>query len=75
MKELIEYIARSLVDHPERVEVRERLDGEDLVYVVSVAEGEAGKVIGRQGRVVKAIRTLATAAAWKENRRVRIEVV
>jgi predicted RNA-binding protein YlqC (UPF0109 family) len=75
MKELIEYIARSLVDHPERVEVRERLDGEDLVYVVSVAEGEAGKVIGRQGRVVKAIRTLATAAAWKENQRVRIEVV
>jgi predicted RNA-binding protein YlqC (UPF0109 family) len=75
MKDLIEYIARSLVDHPERVEVRERLDGEDLVFVVSVAEGEAGKVIGRQGRVVKAIRTLATAAAWKENRRVRIEVV
>jgi uncharacterized protein len=75
MKDLIEYIARSLVDHPESVEVRERLDGEDLVYVISVAEGEAGKVIGRQGRVVKAIRTLAAAAAWKENRRVRIEVV
>lgn len=75
MKELVETIAKALVDEPERVEVRE-VDGEHaLVYELSVAPDDIGKVIGRQGRTIKALRTLLHAASIKTQRRTELEVV
>jgi hypothetical protein len=75
MKELVETIARSLVDEPDRVEVRE-VEGEGvLVFELSVAQGDVGKVIGRQGRTIKAMRTLLHAASIKTQRRTELEVI
>jgi predicted RNA-binding protein YlqC (UPF0109 family) len=73
--ELLEYIARLLVDTPEavRVEEEEREDG--LMLVLRVAPEDVGKVIGRQGRIVRALRTVIRAAAAHEGRRVLVEVV
>ncbi|MBA4494714.1 KH domain-containing protein [Paenactinomyces guangxiensis] len=75
MKELIELIAQSLVDHPEQVSVKERITERAVVYELSVASEDMGKVIGKQGRVAKAIRTVVNAAALKENKRVWVEIV
>jgi predicted RNA-binding protein YlqC (UPF0109 family) len=75
MKELIEFIAQSLVDHPEQVSVKERITERAVVYELSVAQEDMGKVIGKQGRVARAIRTVVGAAALKENKRVLVEIV
>jgi uncharacterized protein len=75
MKELLEWIAQSLVDHPEQVSVVEHVTERTAVYELSVAAEDMGKIIGKQGRVVKAIRAVVGAAAVKENRRVRVEIV
>ncbi|SEN14234.1 KH domain-containing protein [Lihuaxuella thermophila] len=75
MKELIEFIARSLVDHPEQVSVKERVTERAVVYELSVAQEDMGKVIGKQGRVARALRTVVGAAALKENKRVWIDIV
>lgn len=75
MKELIEFIAQSLVDHPEQVRVKERITERAVVYELSVAQEDMGKVIGKQGRVARAIRTVVGAAALKENKRVLVEIV
>jgi uncharacterized protein len=75
MKDLVEFIVRSLVDHPDRVSVRERVEGDTVIFELSVADEDKGKVIGKQGRCVKAIRTVVGAAAWKENRHVRLDVI
>lgn len=73
--ELVTYLVRSLVDQAEEVQVRE-VAGEGLVRVeIRVAEGEKGKVIGRQGRIIQAIRVLARVAGAREGRRVQVEVV
>lgn len=74
MKEMIEFIARSLVEDPERVSVREHQTGEQVVYELSVAANDVGRVIGKRGRIAKAIRTIAAAASREENKRVRVEV-
>ena len=76
MKDLIEFLARALVDDPEAVEVDsfEEDDG-TLVYEVRVAEDDVGKVIGRSGRTVNALRTVVRAAAVREGRRVLVDVV
>lgn len=75
MKALVELVARSLVDHPEAVEVRV-LDGPYTTTVeVQVSPEDVGKVIGRGGRVIKAIRTLARAAATQSGKRVTIEIL
>ena len=75
MKTFVEWVARSLVDHPDAVEVRE-VDGPSSVVVeVRVAPDDLGKVIGRGGRVIKAIRTLARAAATRSGKRVTVEIV
>jgi predicted RNA-binding protein YlqC (UPF0109 family) len=75
MVELVDYLARRLVDEPEavRVETEERDDA--LVLLLHVAPGDVGKVIGRQGRVVRALRAVVRAAAVRERRRVLLEVV
>ncbi len=75
MVELVEAIAKSLVDHPEAVEVREVEGRTASVIELRVAPEDMGKVIGKQGRIAKAIRTVVKAAAIKSNKRVAVEIV
>lgn len=75
MKDLVEYIAKALVDHPDQVTVVEIQGQSAIVLELSVAESDMGRVIGRSGRVVNSIRTLIQAAAAKEGKRVTLEVV
>ncbi|ABI68799.1 MAG: KH domain-containing protein [Syntrophomonas sp.] len=75
MKELVEYIAKSLVDNPDEVEVRESEGERSTVLELKVAADDMGKVIGKQGKIAKAIRTLTKATAAKEGKRVAVEIV
>jgi predicted RNA-binding protein YlqC (UPF0109 family) len=75
MVELVEAIARSLVDHPENVSIRTTEDASGLTIELSVDPDDMGKVIGKQGRIAKAIRTVVKAAATKENKKVTVEIV
>ena len=76
MKELVEYIAKSIVREPEEVKVTEEAADDDSVLVkLEVAAEDKGRVIGRQGRVAEAIRTLLRVVATKEGVRVRLEIV
>jgi hypothetical protein len=75
MKELIEEIARSLVDQPEEVEVREVSGEQATVLELRVAPNDLGKVIGKQGRTARAIRTLLGASGMKLNRRFTLEIL
>jgi predicted RNA-binding protein YlqC (UPF0109 family) len=73
--ELLEYLVRRLVDEPDAVRV-ETVDEEDAVVLrLHVAEGDVGKVIGRQGRIARALRTIVRASAVRERRRVVVEIV
>lgn len=75
MKQVLEIIAKSLVDYPDQVEVKE-VDGEQSVILeLKVAESDMGKVIGKQGRIAKAIRTVVRAAANRQNKRVVVEIL
>lgn len=75
MKELVEVIARALVDNPDGVVVTERQESKTTVLEVRVADGDMGKVIGKQGRIAKAIRSVVKAAATKDNKRVVVDIV
>lgn len=75
MGELVEYIAKSLVDNPDQVKVNEVEGSQSLIVELSVAPEDMGKVIGKQGRIAKAIRTVVKAAATKDNKRVIVEIV
>ena len=75
MKELLEVIAKSLVTNPDLVSVNEIIDGDNIVLELSVGEDDMGKVIGRQGRIAKAIRAVMKAAALKENKKVSVEIL
>ncbi|MEW9667608.1 KH domain-containing protein [Ammoniphilus sp. 3BR4] len=75
MKPLIEVIAKALVDHPEEVRINEVEKDRLTVYELSVHAEDMGKVIGKQGRVAKALRSVVNAAAVKENKRVTIDIV
>ncbi len=75
VKELVEHLAKALVDHPEQVEVRESEDERAIILELRVAAEDMGKVIGKQGRIAKAIRTVVNAAALKENKRILVEIV
>lgn len=72
---LIEYLARGLVDHPEEVVVEEVDEPDALVFELKVAEQDLGKVIGKQGRTAKALRTVLSAASSKSRRRVLLEIL
>lgn len=75
MKELMEYIAKALVDHPEQVKVAE-IEGEKTsVIELTVAKEDLGKVIGKQGRTARAIRTILTAASTKLKKRSVLEII
>ena len=75
MKELVEYVARGLVEHPDQVRVSEVRQGNLIIYELEVAPDDMGKVIGRQGRVINALRALVKAAAVRRGVRVNVEVV
>ena len=74
MKELVEVIAKALVDNPDEVVVTESMKGEDTLIALKVAPADMGKVIGKQGRIAKAIRSVVKAAASKEDRKVIVEI-
>ncbi len=75
LKELIEYIAKSLVDHPDRVEVKEIAGEKTLIYELRVGQGDLGKVIGKEGRTAKSIRAIISAAAMKQGKRAQLEIL
>ena len=75
LRELIDYLARGLVDHPEEVEVEAVEETDALVFERKVAEEDLGKVIGKQGRTAKALRTILSAASAKTRRRVILEIL
>ena len=75
MKELVEIIAKALVEHPDAVSVQEVEGEQSIILELKVADDEMGKVIGKQGRIAKAIRTVIKAAATKEDKRVMLEII
>lgn len=75
MKELVEVIAKALVDDPDSVAVSERQDGRTTVIEVRVADSDMGKVIGKQGRIAKSIRSVVKAAAAKEDKKVVVDII
>ena len=75
MKELVEVIAKSLVDHPEDVRVEEKQQDRQVTLELHVDEDDMGKVIGRQGRIAKALRTVVKAAATRENKKVSVDII
>lgn len=75
MVELVLAIAKSLVDHPESVEVRETEGKQGIIIELKVAPEDMGKIIGKQGRIAKALRTVVKAAATRDNRNVVVEIV
>ena len=74
MKEIVEVIAKALVDRPEAVEVIEEEQERATLLRLHVAEDDMGKVIGKQGRIAKAMRTVVKAAATRENKKVSVEI-
>ena len=75
MKELIEYIAKSIVDKPEEVKVTEETTEEGIILRLEVAPEDTGKVIGKEGRIAKAMRTLLRVAAIRKGTRATLEIV
>lgn len=75
MKELVEEIAKALVDSPEDVVVEETVEDDRIILKLTVAPDDMGKVIGKQGRIAKAIRTLLKSVSIKENKKVSLEIM
>ncbi|MEE9316429.1 MAG: KH domain-containing protein [bacterium] len=75
MKELVSYVVKQLVDNPEKVKVKEVKGEQNIILELSTAKEDIGRVIGKQGRTIKALRTLLNAASVKTGHRVTIEVI
>ena len=75
MKEIVEFIAKALVDYPEQVNVQQVQGERSIILELRVAPEDMGKVIGKQGRIAKAIRTVVNAAAVKQDKRVMVEII
>ena len=75
MKELVEVIAKALVDNPDEVTVEEKVDGKNVKIELHVASSDMGKVIGKQGRIAKAIRAVVKAASVGDNKKVNVEII
>ena len=75
MKELVEVIAKNLVDNPDEVVVTEEANGKNITIQLHVAQSDMGKVIGKQGRIAKAIRAVVKAASSNDNKRVDVEII
>ena len=74
MKELVEVIAKSLVENPDEVVVTEKEEGRNITVELHVAASDMGKVIGKQGRIAKAIRVIMRAGAARENQKIAVEI-
>ena len=75
MGEIVEFIAKALVDNPDEVSVNEVEGSQSVIIELKVAPEDMGKIIGKQGRIAKAIRTVVKAAAIKDNKRVVVEII
>ena len=75
MKDLLEFLARSLVDHPDQVNVEATELGDQVVLRLTVAKEDVGKVIGKQGRIARALRTVVKASAVKDGKQATVEIV
>jgi len=75
VKEFLEFLARSLVDHPEQVRVEETESSDGVLLRLTVAKEDVGKVIGKQGRIARALRTVVKAGAVKDGRQATVEIV
>ncbi|MDE0355210.1 MAG: KH domain-containing protein [Deltaproteobacteria bacterium] len=75
MKELVQYLARSIVNQPDEVEVTEAQNDDASVFELKVAKEDLGRIIGKQGRTAKSLRTILTAAAARVDRKVVLEIV
>ncbi len=75
MKELVEVIAKALVDNPDEVVVTEKEEGKNVTIELHVASSDMGKVIGKQGRIAKAIRAVVKAASLGDNKKVNVEII
>ena len=75
LKELIEYMARALVDQPDKVAIKEIAGEKTLIYELRVGEGDLGKIIGKEGRTAKAMRSIIAAAAMKQGKRAQLEIL
>lgn len=75
MKEMLEIMIKNLVENPEEVQITENVKGSITTFEVKVADSDMGKVIGKQGRIAKSIRTVAKAIAAKEDKKINIEFV
>jgi uncharacterized protein len=75
LKELLEFLARSLVDHPEQVRVEETETVDGVLLRLTVAKEDVGKVIGKQGRIARALRTVVKASAVRDGRQATVEIV
>ena len=75
LKDLVTYIVKALVDNQEKVEVTEIAGEKSIIYELRVGEGDLGKVIGKEGRTARAVRTIITAAAMKQGKRAVLEII
>ena len=75
MVKLVEYLAKSLVDDPAQVKITEKTLNDTVILELTVAEGDMGKVIGKQGRIAKAIRTVVKAASAKSSKKYTVEII
>lgn len=75
LKDLVAYIVKSLVDNPDKVTVNEIAGDKSIIYELRVGEGDLGKVIGKEGRTARAVRTIITAAAMKQGKRTVLEIL
>jgi predicted RNA-binding protein YlqC (UPF0109 family) len=75
MKELLTYMVKALVDNPDNVKIEEIAGEKTIIYELRVGEGDLGKVIGKEGRMAKAIRTILTAASMKKGKRAQLEII
>ena len=75
MKELLEYVVKSLVNNPDNVRIEEEENGDEVVFSVYVDAGDMGRIIGKGGRIAIAVRALMKAASFKENKRVIVDIV
>ena len=75
MKDLLEYVVKSLVSNPDSVQIDESENDGEVVFEVRVAPEDMGRIIGKGGRIAKAVRSLMKAASFKENKRVNVEII
>ena len=75
MKDLLEYVVKSLVNNPDSVRIDESENDGEVVFEVRVAPEDMGRIIGKGGRIAKAVRSLMKAASFKENKRVNVEII